>query len=63
MNKLKLKFILASELKKMNRMIDLKIARGLSYRHEARRHKTIVRQLDNLSRDFRDSRERTFAFF
>lgn len=57
MHKLKLKYILANELKKVNRSIDLKIAYGISYKREAQRHKRLVRQLDGLAR------ERTFAFF
>ena len=60
MNNLKLKFILVNEIKNLNRMIDLKITRGLSYRNEAQRHKRLLRQLDSMSRS---RQERSFAFF
>lgn len=39
---------LRREIAKLNRVIDLAIIRGVSYREEARRHKFLVAQLNRL---------------
>ncbi|HTK33548.1 MAG TPA: hypothetical protein VL335_03350 [Candidatus Paceibacterota bacterium] len=39
---------LRREIAKLNRIIDLAIIRGVSYREEARRHKFLVAQLNRL---------------
>ncbi len=39
---------LRREISKLNRVIDLAIIRGVSYRDEARRHKFLVAQLARL---------------
>ncbi|MDD5165409.1 MAG: hypothetical protein PHG25_02630 [Candidatus Pacebacteria bacterium] len=39
---------LRREIVKLNRIIDLAIIRGVSYREEARRHKFLVAQLNRL---------------
>ena len=39
---------LRREISKLNRIIDLAIIRGVSYRDEARRHKFLVAQLARL---------------
>ncbi|MES2314321.1 MAG: hypothetical protein V4524_00065 [Patescibacteria group bacterium] len=39
---------LRREIAKLNRIIDLAIIRGVSYREEARRHKFLVAQLTRL---------------
>jgi hypothetical protein len=39
---------LRREISKLNRIIDLAIIRGVSYRDEARRHKFLVSQLNRL---------------
>jgi hypothetical protein len=39
-----------NELKKVNHLIDYKILHGLSYRHEARKHKVLLHRLTSLSR-------------
>lgn len=38
------------ELDRLNAKIDLRIIKGLSYAKEARRHKFLVTQLNNLTR-------------
>ncbi len=47
-----------TELRKLNEEIDKKIVKGLSYIKEARRHKSILRQLDKL-----EKRKNSFHFF
>jgi hypothetical protein len=49
------------EIKKLNRLIDQKIIRGESYRHESRRHKELVHRLHGLSQN--SWFERTFMSF
>ncbi len=50
MSKYRLSRILQSEINKLNETIDLKIIRGLSYRSEARRHKFLMKQFEELKR-------------
>ena len=37
-----------SELKRLNRLIDMRIIQGLSYKDLSRRHKFLMRELDSL---------------
>jgi hypothetical protein len=41
---------LRQEIAQLNRDIDLRIIRGLSYRRESLRHKMLTAQLDRLTR-------------
>ncbi len=50
MSKQQLEKALRRELAALNRQIDEKIIKGISYAREARRHKFIVSTLDNLRR-------------
>ncbi|MEN9649420.1 MAG: hypothetical protein RL094_387 [Candidatus Parcubacteria bacterium] len=48
MSKGQIKTAIEVELRKLNETIDMKIVRGLSYRQEARRHKTLLAQARRL---------------
>lgn len=50
MSKQQLEKALRRELTLLNKQIDEKIIRGLSYTREARRHKYIVSSLDSIRR-------------
>ena len=50
MSKYRLSKIIQAEINKLNEEIDLKIIRGLPYRHLARRHKFLVKQFEELKR-------------
>ena len=50
MSKYRLSKILQSEINKLNEVIDVKIIRGLPYRNEARRHKFLMKQFEELRR-------------
>ncbi len=39
--------IIKKELRKLNRKIDLNILWGLNYKEEAKKHKTLLRKLQN----------------
>ncbi len=49
MSKAKTVQIIRAEIKRLNEDIDMKIIRGLSYRNEARRHKSLISQLARLT--------------
>ena len=49
MGKYKTFKIIKSELSKLNHRIDLKIIQGVPYYNEARKHKMLRSQLNNLS--------------
>jgi hypothetical protein len=49
MSKYKTLRVIKSELDKLNHHIDLKIIQGVPYYNEARRHKMLRSQLQNLS--------------
>ncbi len=41
--------VMQSELRQLNQEIDLRIVKGLSYQHAAKRHKFLMKQLSNLT--------------
>lgn len=49
MSKHQAKRIIREEIEKLNQEIDLRIIKGVSYRHEALRHKFLSAQLARLS--------------
>ena len=53
MSKTKLFRIISREIYQINTKIDMMIIRGLPYRREARRHKLLVRMLDEVSEKVR----------
>ncbi len=50
MSKYRLSRIIQAEINKLNEEIDLKIIWGQTYKKEARRHKFLVAQFEELSR-------------
>ena len=50
MSKYKLSKIIQEEINRLNEQIDLKIIKGLSYKREAQRHKFLMSQLRQISR-------------
>lgn len=48
MSKNQMKYAIECEIRKLNEVIDMKIVRGQSYRHEARRHKMLVAQVKRM---------------
>lgn len=59
MRKMSLMFAIRRELRDINKKIDQKIVKGLSYDREAGRHKNLVSQLRRLESEA--SLARTFA--
>ncbi|MEY2664720.1 MAG: hypothetical protein RIT04_528 [Candidatus Parcubacteria bacterium] len=49
MSKTKTIQMIRAEIKRLNEEIDMKIIRGISYRGEARRHKSLMSQLARLT--------------
>ena len=63
MSKEKLVKTLSSEIKEINEVIDMKVIRGLSYRTEAKRHKLLVRMLQDVNRRVQLRSTWSFASF
>ena len=63
MSKEKLAKTLSSEIKEINEVIDMKVIRGLSYRTEAKRHKLLVRMLQDVNRRIQLRGSWSFASF
>ncbi|MEK7576864.1 MAG: hypothetical protein AAB482_04205 [Patescibacteria group bacterium] len=57
------KNVILTELEKLNDRIDLKILRGKSYHTEARRHKSLLTQLNQIERVTKRAPVRFFSFF
>lgn len=51
MNTYRMRKMVRSEIENLNRRIDEKIVRGLSYAREARRHKFLISKLYDLKRN------------
>jgi hypothetical protein len=57
------KNVILSELERLNDRIDLKILRGKPYRELARRHKSLLSQLNYFENVTRRASPRFFSFF
>ena len=63
MSKQNLERVLRKELEVINDVIDQKIIKGLSYTREARRHKFILNNLENIRRARSNWMARSFSTF
>ncbi len=54
--------IIKKELRKLNRKIDLNILWGLNYKEEAKKHKILLRKLQNSKREKISIFGRSFQF-
>ena len=60
MNTITLRRTIRTELEALNRRIDQKILRGLSYANEARRHKFLLARLYDLNRQISNVAQRNW---
>jgi hypothetical protein len=63
MSREKLVKTLNSEIREINEIIDMKVIRGVSYRTEAKRHKLLVRMLQDVNRRIQSRSAWSFASF